>query len=78
MLISPPELDTRHPMGRVITYGDHPDRLCGGCVIGLRPMPHSTDPEPAPIIEVENATGNRHGITDGRFYGNVEDNDHEH
>lgn len=54
MLISPPEFDVRHLVGRVIAYWDHHDMLCCGRVTGLHPTPGSTDPDPVSLIEVEN------------------------
>lgn len=79
MLITPSEFDVRHLVGRIIAYWDHNDLLCSGRVIGTRPMPNSTDPDPIPLIEVENDSGTRFCISDGQFYGIlVEEDEHEH
>ena len=69
MLITPPEFDVRHLVGRVIAYWDHHDMLCCGRVTGLRSTPGSTDPDPVSLIEVESESGNRYCISDGQFYG---------
>lgn len=79
MLITPSEFNVHDLVGRVIAYWDHHDMLCCGRVTGTRPMSNSTDPNPIPLIEVENESGNRHCITDGQFYGIlVEEDEHEY